>query len=98
VIDTMLFTPQEAEALPPGQWVIDVNGEALCLVDTRVGWQQPMFMHPGGAAFTALDHVDYPLRLADPAPGWTCAHAWGATECGHCRCCGTVLAGCGGAW
>lgn len=88
--DNIVRTPEETEALPPGQWVIDATGANLCLVDTHMGWPQRMFMTPGASSFVAVDHVAYPLQLADIADEEPCPHRWGANECGHCRRCGVV--------
>lgn len=86
-----IFTPEEVDALPVGQWVVDADGTARCLVNTNVGWPQRMFMTSSGS-YTATDYVAYPLRLADLEDDFVCAHAWGTNECGHCRCCGQVVA------
>lgn len=90
--DCMAFTPAEARLLPVGQWVIDADGIQRCLVDTNVVWPQRMFMNDGGRSYTGIDHVVYPLRLADIVDDFECPHSWGTQECGHCRRCGVVVA------
>jgi hypothetical protein len=85
-----IFTAAEAETLPSGQWVFDADGTARCLVDTNIGWPQRMWMNNGGNSYTAIEGIAYPLRLADLEE--ECPHSWGTQECGHCRCCGQVVA------
>lgn len=87
--DTMIVTAEQAEALPVGQWVIDADGTARCLVDTNVGWPQRMWMNEGGTVNIAIDGVPYPLQFADVDD--VCPHSWGTQECGHCRRCGAVV-------
>lgn len=82
-----ITTPAEAEQLPPGQWIYDNQGEPYCLVDTNVGWPQRMAMH--AATYIALDHLAYPLTLAELDED--CKHTPGPQECGHCRRCGQVI-------
>ena len=87
-----IATPAEAAVLALGQWVWDADGTPRCLVDTHIGWAQRMWMSQGGAAYTAVDGVPYPLTLAEPdEPADFCAHAR-TQECGHCRRCGRVVA------
>lgn len=85
--------PEGVADLPVGQWVVDNNDRKYCLVDTYVGWPQRMWMSPGGMSHKGIEHIAYPLRLADlDEPGDACAHEWGTQECGHCRRCGRVVA------
>lgn len=83
-------TPTEVATLPLGQWVLDANGTARCLVDTHVGWPQRMWMSQGGRGYTGIEHIPYPLQLMELNE--ECPHSWGAQECGHCRRCGQVIA------
>jgi hypothetical protein len=85
-------TPEQAETLPAGQWVVDATGAKRCLVDTYVGWPQRMWMTCGGESFTAIYAVAYPLTLVYIADETPCPHAWGNTGCGHCNRCGVVVA------
>ncbi len=89
---SIVNTPEETDALPVGQWVIDAKGTKLCLVDTHMGWPQRMFMTCGGGSFVGVSHVVYPLGLADITDETPCPHSWGANECGHCVRCGVVSA------
>lgn len=86
-------TPAEVAALPLGQWVVAANDRKYCLVDTYVGWPQRMWMSPGGMGHTGIEHIPYPLRLADLIEGEdACTHEWGTQEMGHCKRCGRVVA------
>lgn len=89
----LITSPDEVETLPVGQWVVAANDHKYCLVDTHVGWPQRMWMSPGGMSHTGIEHLPYPLRLADlDEPEDACPHEWGTQECGHCRRCGRVVA------
>lgn len=86
-------TPAEVDALPVGQWVLAANDRSYCLVDTYVAWPQRMWMSPGGTGHTGIEHIPYPLRLADlDEPDEACTHQWGTQEMGHCKRCGRVVA------
>jgi hypothetical protein len=88
----LIETPEQAAALPPGQWVMDLSGHRYCLVDTHVVSPQRMWMHSGGNACSSLTRVPYPLRLADiDEPEGLCPHTR-TQEMGHCRRCGRVVA------
>jgi hypothetical protein len=90
---SLIETPEDAAALPVEQWVVAADDRKYCLVDTYVGWPQRMWMSPGGMSHTGLEHIAYPLRLADLAePEDACPHSWGTQECGHCKRCGRVVA------
>ena len=39
-----IATVEETDRLTPGTWVIDADGDALCLVDTHMGFPQRMWM------------------------------------------------------
>ena len=93
---TTIATPADVDQLTPGQWVWDANNQALCLVDTYVGWPQRMWMDRRGGHFVvaidATDIVAYPLTLAEVAePDDTCQHRQ-TQEMGHCCRCGRVVA------
>jgi hypothetical protein len=94
-MNNIISTPEEAGSLEPGQWVIDADGTARCLVDTHMGFPQRMWMSKRGRSFAAIDAVTFPVHLADI--DWEssdypdgCPHEWGANECGHCSHCGQV--------
>jgi len=89
----LIETPEQAADLPLCQWVVAADDHKYCLVDTCVGWHQRMWMSPGGMGHTGIEHIPYPLRLADlDEPADACPHSWGTQEMGHCRRCGRVVA------
>lgn len=86
--ENVVLTPEEAKALPDGQWVQDASGQAYCLIDTHMGWPQRMAMFK--RSLKSLDSIEYPLHLADFQGD--CEHKWGSHDLGHCVRCGVVVA------
>lgn len=82
--------------LTPGEWVIDADGDALCLVDTHLGWPQRMWMPKAKKGtvglVVSLEHARFPVALAEIDPSYVCTHGRGTNECGHCYLCGVVVA------
>lgn len=88
----LIETAEQVTDLPVGQWVIAADGHTYCLVGTHLGWPQRMWMSPGGDGHTGIEHIPYPLRLADlDESAGVCPHSWGTQERGHCKCCGRVV-------
>lgn len=83
------------DRLAPGEWVIDADGDALCLVDTHLGWPQRMWMPKAKKGrvglVVSLEHARFPVELAEINPEYVCKHNRGANECGHCYLCGVVV-------
>lgn len=84
------------DRLTPGEWVIDADGDALCLVDTHLGWPQRMWMPKAKRGtlglVVSLEHARFPVALAEIDPSYVCEHGRGTNECGHCYLCGVVVA------
>lgn len=83
------------DRLTPGEWVIDADGDALCLVDTHLGWPQRMWMPKAKkntlGLVVSLEHARFPVALAEVDPEYVCKHNRGTNECGHCYLCGVVV-------
>lgn len=86
--ENTITTPAEAAALQDGQWVVDADGKAWCMLDTHMGFPQRMAGYK--RSLTALDNISYPLQLADF--DGECEHSWGHHELGQCIRCGVVIA------
>ena len=85
---TEILTAEEASRLPAGQWVIDADGNAACLINTHFGRFQPMWLR-ANAVCIPLTHLPYPVELAELTE--PCPHTVGTNECGHCYRCGAVV-------
>lgn len=83
------------DRLTPGEWVIDADGDALCLVDTHLGWPQRMWMPKAKKGcvglVVSLESARFPVALAEIDPEYVCKHGRGTNECGHCYLCGAVV-------
>jgi len=83
------------DRIAPGEWVIDADGDALCLVDTYLGWPQRMWMPKAKKGrvglVVSLEQARFPVALAEIDPKYVCKHGRGTNECGHCYLCGAVV-------
>nr|WP_278101128.1 hypothetical protein [Microbacterium proteolyticum] len=93
--ENVIKTVEGLDALTPGEWVIDADGDALCLVDTYLGWPQRMWMPKAKKGrvglVVSLGHATFPVALAKIDPEYVCKHGRGTNECGHCYVCGAVV-------
>jgi hypothetical protein len=93
--DNTIETIEDVDRLKPGEWVIDADGDPLCLVDTHLGWPQRMWMHKARKGFvgvcSAIERATFPLARAEIAEDFECQHRSGTNECGHCHICGQVV-------
>lgn len=90
-----IATAEETDRLTPGTWVIDADGDALCLVDTHMGFPQRMWMvkaKKGRVGLVVnLPSATYPVHEAEIDPDHVCPHSRGSNEMGHCYLCGQVI-------
>lgn len=90
-----IATVEDTDRLEPGAWVIDADGDALCLVDTHLGFPQRMWMPKAKAGrvglMVNLESATYPLHEAESDPDYVCPHSRGSNEMGHCYLCGQVV-------
>lgn len=90
-----IATVEETDRLTPGTWVIDADGDALCLVDTHMGFPQRMWMvkaRKGRVSLLVdLPSATFPVHEAEIDPDFRCEHRHGKNEMGHCYVCGQVV-------
>lgn len=83
------------DRLTPGEWVIDAEGDALCLADTHLGGPQrigmPKAVKGRVGLVASLEHARIPVALAEIDPEYVCKHNHGVNERGHCYLCGAVV-------
>jgi hypothetical protein len=93
--ENVIKSMEGLDALAPGEWVIDADGDALCLIDTHLGWPQRMWMPKAVKGrvglVVSLEHARFPVALAEIDPEYVCKHGRGTNECGHCYLCGVVV-------